>query len=184
MRGQVRRIFYRAARYKINVALLDGFGWSFDHRPTGYAEMMLSLNRYARAHGVLLQFGGYGAAYDMAQREGEYQGHVFLNRESYPDGPVYQCMRYAERKTGIDPRTMGTCRANDELNHLKGEELAKFVNAVEPGVLYIHHEDCCVYEDLQKAWLGRCSAAPRAGRTIACWLRMEEPALWHMVIPH
>jgi hypothetical protein len=86
---------------------------------------------------------------------------VFLNRESYPDGRVYRCMAYPERKGGIDPRTMGSCRSNDELNGLKAEELAHFVDAIEPGSLYIHHEDCCVFEDLQKAWLGRCDRCRR-----------------------
>jgi hypothetical protein len=157
----VHRNLDRAARYKINVALLDGFGWSLDKRPPGYAATMRELNRYARERGILVQYGGYGAAYDIAQQPGEYQGTVFLNRESYPDGRVYQCMAYPEHKGGIDPRTMGSCRSNDELNRLKGQDLARFVDAVEPGVLYIHHEDCCVFEDYQKAWLGRCERCRR-----------------------
>jgi hypothetical protein len=157
----VKKRIDRAVQYKINVALIDGFGWSLEKRPAGYAPLMRNLNRYARERGMLLQFGGYGAAYDIAQREGEYEGKAFLNRESYPNGRVYQCLAFPERKGGIDPRTMGSCRSNDQLNQLKAEELTHFVDAVEPGVLYIHHEDCCVFEDFQKAWLGRCERCRR-----------------------
>src|SRR5579885_2010703 len=157
----VRKELDRAALFKINVAVIDGFGWSLDKRPPGYAALMRELNRYARRRGMLLQYGGYGAAYDIAQRPGEYQGTVFLNREAYPDGKVYQCLAFPERQGGIDPRTMGSCRSNEELNRLKAEDLARFVEAVEPGLLYIHHEDCCVFEDFQKAWLGRCERCRR-----------------------
>jgi hypothetical protein len=157
----VKKKLDRAARFKINVVLIDGFGWSFDKRPAGYAAMMRELNRYARARGIRLQYGGYGAAYDTAQQPGEFHGMLFLNRESYPEGREYECLAYPPRTGGINPRTMGGCRSNDELNRLKAEELEHFVNAVEPGMLYIHHEDCCVFEDMQKAWLGRCERCRR-----------------------
>jgi hypothetical protein len=157
----VRKELDQAVRYKANVALIDGFGWSLEKRPPGYGPVMRSLSRYARERGILLQFGGYGAAYDMAQQEGEYQGKVFLNRESYPSGPVYRCLAFPERQGVIDPRTMGSCRGNEQLNLLKAEDLAHFADTVEPGVLYIHHEDCCVFEDFQKAWLGRCERCRR-----------------------
>ncbi len=156
-----RRQIDRAAANKINMALIDGFGWSLEKRVTGYAPVMRELNRYARARGLHLLFGGYGAAYDSAPYPGEYQGDVFYNRESYPDGPIYQCLAVPERKTPPDPRTLGSCRGNDELNRLKAENIARFVDAVEPGALYIHHEDCCVFEDFQKAWLGRCERCRR-----------------------
>jgi hypothetical protein len=144
----------RSASYKINMALVDGFGWSLATRPPEYPALMRELNRYARERGVRLLFGGYGAAYDLANRPGEHHGAAHLNRRSYPDGQVYNCMKYPGDKPGSG--TLGTCRSNDELNRVKGEELARFAEAVEPGGLYIHHEDCCVYEDYQKAWLGRC----------------------------
>lgn len=151
----------RAARFKINMALIDGFGWSLERRTAGYAPVMLSLNRYARERGIRLLYGGYGAAYDSAPYPGEYQGDVFYNRESYPDGPTYQCLAFPEKKSTLDPRTLGSCRANDELNRLKAENIARFVDAIEPGAIYIHHEDCCVFEDFQKAWLGRCERCRR-----------------------
>lgn len=144
----------RSARYKINMALVDGFGWSFAKRPPEYPGVMRGLNRYARERGIRLLYGGYGAAYDLASRPAEYHGEVHLNRESYPDGKVYECLTYPNGKPKAG--TLGTCRGNDDLNRAKGEELAHFVDEVEPGGLYIHHEDCCVFEDFQKAWLGRC----------------------------
>lgn len=144
----------RAARYKINMALMDGFGWSLQTRPPEYPAVMRGLNRYARERGIRLMYGGYGAAYDLASRPGEYQGSPHLNRESYPDGQVYSCMNYPGGKQQAS--TLGSCRSNEALNQIKGEELARFVDAVEPGAVYIHHEDCCVFEDFQKAWLGRC----------------------------
>lgn len=144
----------RAARYKINMALMDGFGWSIETRPREYPGVMRGLNRYARERGIRLLYGGYGAAYDLASRPGEYQGTPHLNRESYPDGHTYSCLKYPSGKP--EAGTLGTCRSNEALYRLKGEELAHFVSAVEPGGVYIHHEDCCVFEDFQKAWLGRC----------------------------
>lgn len=160
-RALVKRKLDRAARFKVNMALIDGFGWSLGQRLPGYAALMRDLNRFARARGIRLMYGGYGAAYDSAQSAGDYQGSVFLNRDSYPDGHTYQCLAFPPKKSGLDPRTMGGCRANDELNRLKADDLARFVDAVEPGAIYVHHEDCCVFEDFQKAWLGRCERCRR-----------------------
>ncbi|HYI96499.1 MAG TPA: hypothetical protein VEX68_23350 [Bryobacteraceae bacterium] len=115
---------------------------------------MRRLNRYARERRIRLIYGGYGAAYDLASRPGEYQGAPHLNRDSYPDGHVYSRLNYPGGKPNVG--TLGTCRSNDTLNRVKGEELVRFVDAVESGAVYIHHEDCCVFEDFQKAWLGRC----------------------------
>ena len=56
----------------------------------------------------------------------------------------------------MDPATLGSCRGNDELNRLKAEELHRFVEAVHPGALYIHHEDFGGYAGTQKVWLERC----------------------------
>ena len=120
-----------ALRFKINMVFFEGFGWGLKQRFNGYAELMRSLNQYARARGIHLEFGGYGARYGIVDAGMSYFGEAWKNRESYPDGPTYQCM-------GSE---MGTCRANEHLNHLKAEELRDFVRAVEPGALYIHHED-------------------------------------------
>src|SRR5438045_9794329 len=79
-------------------------------------------------------------AYEIAARTGEYMGQAFENREHYPDGPVYECMASSYRPTGARVIT-GTCRSNEQLNRLKADELRRFVETVEPGALYIHHED-------------------------------------------
>ncbi|MCW5977922.1 MAG: hypothetical protein KIT09_07580 [Bryobacteraceae bacterium] len=144
----------RALRFKINMVLIDGFGWSLERRLPGYGEMMRRLNRYARERGIKLIYGGYGAAYDLARQPGEYLGEVFENRESYPDGEKYRCF-------GDPHQGEGSCRSNEELNRLKTVELRRFVETVEPGALYIHHEDCCAFTEFAKAWPGRC---PRCRR--------------------
>src|SRR6266404_3058927 len=95
--GLVRQKLDRAARFKINMAMIDGFGWSLERRTPGYAPVMRALNRYARDRGIRLLYGGYGAAYDAAAHAGEYQGDVFFNRESYPDGALYQCLAFPQK---------------------------------------------------------------------------------------
>jgi hypothetical protein len=156
-----------ALRFKINMVVFDGFGWGLKQRFPGYAELMRSLNLYARDRGIRLLYGGYGASYGIAYQSGPlyeagaYMGHIFKNRKSYPNGPVYECMGFPSARNSIDTRTLGSCRGNEELNRLKGEELQKFVQAVEPGALYIHHEDFGGYRGTQSAWLQRCSLCRR-----------------------
>lgn len=157
----------RALRYKINFVMFDGFGWGLDQRFAGYPELMRRLNRYALARGIHLEYGGYGASYGMAYQqgplyeEGAYLGKVFENRASYPNGPIYRCMGFPRSKSGIDPATLGSCRSNEELNRLKAEELQKYVAAVHPGALYIHHEDFGGVNGTQKVWLQRCDRCRR-----------------------
>ena len=151
-----------ALRYKINLVVFDGFGWGLNERFAGYGELMRSLNQYARARGIHLVYGGYGASYGITYQTGPlyeaqaYLGQVFKNREWYPDGPTYECMGFPGAKKGVNPKILGSCRANDELNRLKGDELQKFVAAVEPGALYVHHEDFGSVERTQAAWQERC----------------------------
>src|SRR6202040_3629927 len=59
-------------------------------------------------------------------------------------------------KKEVDPATLGSCRSNQELNKLKAEEFRRFVEAVEPGALYIHHEDSGDYRRTQEMGLKRC----------------------------
>ena len=162
-RALVKRKLDRALRYKINMVLIDGFGWGLTQRFPGYAGLMRDLNRYARARGIHLLYGGYGASYGIAYQtgpiyeEGAYLGEVFRNRESYPDGPAYQCMGFTRGKKGVDASLLGSCRANEELNRLKAAELRAFVEAVEPGALYIHHEDFGSFRETEKMWQKRCA---------------------------
>lgn len=151
-----------ALRYKINFVMFDGFGWGLEQRFPRYPELMRHLNKYARDRGIHLEFGGYGASYGMAYQtgplyeDGEYLGKVYENREWYPDGPVYRCMGFPGGRKGVDPATLGSCRSNEDLNRLKAEELRKYVEAVEPGALYIHHEDFGGFDGTQRVWKQRC----------------------------
>lgn len=101
-----------ALRYKINMVVFDGFGWGLKERFAGYGEMMRSLNQYARARGMHLLYGGYGASYGITYQTGplyeaqSYLGQVFQNRESYPDGPTYECMGFPRAKKGVNPRIL------------------------------------------------------------------------------
>lgn len=162
-RQLVKRKIDQALRYKINMIFMDGFGWGLVERFPGYAALMRDLNRYARERGIHLEFGGYGASYGITYQtgpiyeEGAYLGKVFKNRESYPDGPVYQCMGFTRGKKGVDASILGSCRSNESLNRLKGEELRQFVQAVEPGALYIHHEDQGNFRNTEAMWKKRCA---------------------------
>ena len=147
---------------KINMVLIHGFGWGTDLFPE-FAPMMRELNQYARHRGIHLVTGGYGASYGMSYQSGPlyeeapYLGKLFMNRDSYPDGKVYECMGFPHgREGGMNPRTTGSCRANDELNQLKAAELREYVEKTEPGGLYIHHEDFGGFEGTQGSWLQRC----------------------------
>lgn len=157
-----KRKLSEALRYKINFVMFDGFGWGLKERFPRYAEMMRTLNQYARERGIHLEFGGYGASYGMAYQtgplyeDGEYLGKVYKNREWYPDGPVYRCMGFPGGRKGVDPATLGSCRSNDDLNRLKAEELRRYVEAIEPGALYIHHKDFGGFDGTQKVWTQRC----------------------------
>jgi hypothetical protein len=137
-------------RYKINMVVFDGFGWSLRTRFPEYPALMRRLNRFARERGIHLVFGGYGASYEVLSRSEE-----FYNRESYPDGPIYSCMGQPGGKREALRGDRGTCRGNDDLNRLKARELEAFVRAVEPGALYIHHEDYGGTDSTQAAWKNR-----------------------------
>jgi len=163
--GYVARIKQKldlCTNYKINMVLAHGFGWGTEFFP-GFAAMMRDLNAYARDRGIKMVTGGYGASYGIAYQSGPlyeeapYLGKIFKNRDSYPNGAIYQCMGFSRSKDpSIDTRTLGSCRGNEVLNDLKAEELRQYVDKTEPGGLYIHHEDFGGYQGSQKSWLQRC----------------------------
>jgi Glycosyl hydrolase family 20, domain 2 len=160
--ASIKRKLDLCARYKINMVLAHGFGWGTEFFP-GFAAMMKGLNGYARARGIKMVTGGYGASYGIAYQSGPlyeeapYLGKVFKNQDSYPSGKVYQCMGFSYSKDpSIDTRTLGSCRANDALNALKADELREYVTKTEPGGLYVHHEDFGGFQGSQQSWLQRC----------------------------
>ena len=159
---RIKRKLDFCLRFKINMVFFDGYGWNSEKFP-GYSGMMRQLNAYARDRGIKLVFAGYGANYNERAIRPEHNiGKVWYNRDSYPFGNVYAC--FGEN----NPRrqTLGTCRGNEELNRLKAKEMAEFVRAVEPGALYIHHEDRGIGDpnlpyhltnyELWKTWKNRC----------------------------
>ena len=159
---RIKRKLDLCTQYKINMVMAHGFGWGTEFFP-GFAAMMRDLNAYARNRGIKMVTGGYGASYGIAYQSGPlyeeapYLGKTFKNRDSYPDGAIYQCMGFSYSKDpSIDTRTLGSCRANEALNALKAEELRQYVEKTEPGGLYIHHEDFGGYQGSQKSWLQRC----------------------------
>ncbi len=155
---RIRRKLDFCVRFKINMVFFDGFGWSAEKRP-GYAAMMRELNAYARDRGIRLMYGGFGANFDPRKVEAEFHiGAIHRNRRSYPDGPVYSC--FGEARTAEQP-TFGTCRSNDALQREIAREFEEFVRSVEPGALYIHHEDTGHYETTQHRWAARCDDCRR-----------------------
>jgi len=151
---RIKRKLDFCLRYKINMVFFDGFAWNSEKIP-GYARLMREFNAYARDRGIKLIFGGYGANYESDKILPERNiGKIWYNREKYPYGPIYPC--FGEAGEGKPEHSyLGTCRANDELNKLKAEEMIKFVRSVEPGALYIHHEDTGWFDVTQKRWLTR-----------------------------
>jgi hypothetical protein len=146
----------RALQFKINMVIADGFGFGLGGRRfPEYGGLMRRLNMYARKRGISLMYLGYGAGYDIAARSDEYMGQAFENRGRYPDGSVYECMASSYSSTGARVIT-GTCRSNEELNKLKADELRRFVATVEPGALYIHHEDFGDFQSTENSWKKRC----------------------------
>lgn len=133
---RIKRKIDFCLRYKINLVFFDGYGWNREKFP-GYSRMMRKLNSYARARGIKLLFAGYGANYGSIVRPEHNVGKVWYNRDRYPDGTIYSCFGENRPGRGI----VGTCRGNEALNRLKAAEMADFVRSVEPGALYIHHED-------------------------------------------
>jgi hypothetical protein len=150
---RIKRKLDFCLRYKINMVVFDGFGWNSEKVP-GYARMMRDLNAYAAERGITLIFGGFWANYDPNKVQPQHNiGTVFYNREGYPWGAIYPC--FGEARTPEHP-TLGTCRSNDALNELKLKEIETFVRSVEPGALYIHHEDTGWFVRTQERWLARC----------------------------
>ncbi|MAE62488.1 MAG: hypothetical protein CMJ49_14160 [Planctomycetaceae bacterium] len=139
---------------KVNLIIFDGFGWNNQRFP-GYADLMKRLAKYARERGIKLLFGGYGAGYGAGPL---YDGVIFRNRRSYPNGRIYKCYRFVGRDRSA---TFGTCIANDALMKLKQNELRQFVTAVEPGALYIHCVDNEGVAGHVRSWPTRCEACRR-----------------------
>ena len=114
----------------------------------------LQLNRYARRKGVALQFSSSSWGVDYYSWGVPYSPWI-LNRESYPDGPVYSCMGALP---WFEPgATGGGCLANDALTDRIVKRQRQLVQDVEPASIYLHNVDYADYASLAKQWKGRCS---------------------------
>jgi len=151
---RIKRKLDMSLRYKINLILFDGFGWNREKFP-GYSALMKRLNREARKRGIHLVYGGYGSSYGAGPK---YNGHIFRNRVAYPDGKEYECIG---NPLAGNSRYLGTCLSNAELMKLKQRELTKFVNALQPGALYIHNIDAGTMAQAESRWKLRCPACRR-----------------------
>jgi len=164
--ARMKRKLDLAARYKINVVWFDGFGWDPERRP-GYADFARELAAYASERCIRLAHAGYGGGYGFAYQQSQlysapYQGRVFENRVSYPDGEVYDCVGEPSYPTSW---RYGTCLSNGALAGEKLAELVRFVRECRPGLLYIHDIDAGFYEAAHKGWQRRCAQ---------CWQRWPD----------
>ncbi len=154
--ARMRRKLDFCALHKINQVWFDGFGWDLD-RTGHYRDLMRECNRIARAQSIRLTFAGYGGGYGTSYQKSElyrcgYQGETFLNRQPWPDGEVYAC-RGLENSVG---RQYGSCLCNEGLAAAKRAEMRRFVEAVEPGFMYVHDIDSGTWAASQQSWLMRC----------------------------
>ena len=137
-----------ALQYKVNFIIFDGFGWGIDSFPE-YAALMRELNRQARLRGIYLMYSGFGTGIAGGFRDKPhlYRGPILENRKEYPHGEIYPCI--------AGERYCGTCLSNEALMEQRLEGIRTFVEAVEPGALYIHQQD----EGLDsQTWVTRCPA--------------------------
>jgi len=105
-------------------------------------EERLRLSGYAHDRGVRLLSILFG---DFSMK----------NRRTYPGGPTYSCI-------GEDiVNEAGYCMSNPDLIAEKVRKLREFVDACEPGCVYIHFLDIDYYHLTEKAWLRRCSECRR-----------------------
>lgn len=156
--ARMKRKLELAARHKINVVWFDGFGWDTGRVP-GYVDFARELGAYASERHIRLAYAGYGGGYGFAYRRSQlypcpYQGRMFENRRSYPDGESYDCAGLANRAVS---RRYGTCLSNAALAELKLAELVEFVRECRPGMLYIHDIDSGGFERTRQGWKLRCA---------------------------
>ena len=153
--GDGRAAFLKRWKFEIDFALASRYNGIFCYGPTldidcwpEYAKDMRMLNRYARKRGVRLIYFLYGISY------GGFGGETYMG-EAHAFVPGAGCSVKQDYICGINyppkPETgkNGTCRSNPELWAQRVKDVRKFIKAIEPGGLYIHHEDI---SDYHKVW--------------------------------
>ncbi len=108
-------------------------------------------------------------SYGQAAFGNTFHGKSFLNRKSYPDGEVYECIGtydaydidfdtettdYSHRLDNVYAREHGTCLSNEALTALKLEEMKDYITKTHCGGLYFHNMDA--HEIHPELWKARC----------------------------
>jgi hypothetical protein len=106
----------------------------------------LELNRYARRKGVALQYSSSSWGVDYFNWGLSCPQPWVLNRESYPDGPVYACVG----------GTTGGCFSNEALIDAIVARHRQLVRDTEPSSIYLHQIDAATYHELAEIWKTRC----------------------------
>ena len=145
---RIKDVIDQYALTKMNLMYADAFGFNTERFP-GYDALMKELTDYAKVRGVRIIVGGYGMGYGMSAHKNAYMGQVFYNRESYPDGKIYQCIG-----TNDNARKHGTCLSNDALTDAKIEEIRNYLRATGVNTLYLHNMDDDVLTT--ELWTNRC----------------------------
>ena len=138
------------ARFKLNAVLVDGTGWNPERFP-GYGRLMRRLGAEARRRGIATGFVGYSAGYGAQYFS--WDGPKFTNLNER--GEAFLCFGSARKP---EPGKSGTCLTDAKLNAAKVANLKAFVDAVDPGFLYIHGSDVNRRDDCEKQWKSRCAA--------------------------
>jgi|GEM_PF-1630987 len=144
-----RRIDW-ALKYKINMIYFDfSYGDGRAEMFPGYSRILSTLNRYARERGIRLMTGLVTSC-------------GMINRKSYPDGPPYQCLtRNIQGEDVGDPPYGGWCWSNQPAWRIKCDKIRRYVQANEPGTLYLHSFDIARYKDVAASWKSRCPQCRR-----------------------
>lgn len=145
---RIKDVIDQYALTKMNLMYADAFGFNTERFP-GYNALMKELTEYARVRGVRIMVGGYGMGYGMSAHKNSYMGQVFYNRDSYPDGEIYQCIG-----TSDNARKHGTCLSNDALTDAKIDEIRNYLRATGVNTLYLHNMDDDVLTT--ELWVNRC----------------------------
>ena len=144
-----------ALQFRFNGFYAWGFSWDTEPFPR-FGRCFKIINSYARARGVKLSFGGYGIGKNdpgririLADVDRRSRGLGAAVAQTYPCSKVEASQK--------DDVYCGTCRSNAAIRAQKIKDLAAFVKAVEPSLLYIHHEDLNTIEGTQaQFWDCRC----------------------------
>jgi len=169
---RIERKYDTLLRYKLTGVNNRNYGFATNPFP-GYDELMVKLRESGLDRGFGVSCAGYSMGYGMLGYDGTYQGSGYLNRKSYPDGEIYECIgtydpyRFIDDKTvdrsvrltEVRAREYGTCLSNDALTEEKLKELCKVVKMVHPSAISFHNMDS--HEVHPEIWLARCDQCRR-----------------------